>query len=136
MSQKRRKRHSFAGTFLKTLIIILVIAGIFFYAKGIVKQKVEDKVAETVVDQIAASELSLPDGGSAGKIYSSMSQEDQQKVKKIVDEHLNTQTASKVQQYITSGDKEGLKQYAQESLTEDEQNELRQLYDKYKNAAQ
>ena len=76
MSRRRRKKRSAAGVFLKTLVIVLVIAGILFYAKGFVKQKVEDKVAETVVDQIATSDVSLPDGGSAGKIYSSMSTED------------------------------------------------------------
>ena len=136
MSRRRRKKRSAAGVFLKTLVIVLVIAGILFYAKGFVKQKVEDKVAETVVDQIATSDVSLPDGGSAGKIYSSMSTEDQEKVKKIVDNHMNTEAASKVQQFVTSGDKEGLKQYAQESLTQEEQDELQELYNKYKDGAQ
>ena len=53
MSHRRRKKRSAAGVFMKTLLIVLVIAGILFYAKGFVKQKVEDKVAETVVNQIA-----------------------------------------------------------------------------------
>ena len=134
--RRRRRRHNFAGIFIQILIVLLIIGGLIYYGRGFVKQKVEDKVAETVVNQIATSDVSLPDGGSTGKIYSSMSTEDQEKVKKIVDNHMNTEAASKVQQYVTSGDKEGLKQYAQESLTQEEQDELQELYNKYKDGAQ
>ncbi|MBP7348450.1 MAG: hypothetical protein KA965_07190 [Butyrivibrio sp.] len=95
------------------------------------KQKVEDKVAESIVTQIAGSESSLSNGKSAREVYQSMSTQDQKKIQTIVDDHLDSQTASKVQQYITKGDTQGLKEYAQNSLTTEERAQLKELYEKY-----
>ena len=129
--RRRRRRHNFAGIFIQILIVLLIIGGLIYYGRGFVKQKVEDKVAESIVTQIAGSESSLSNGKSAREVYQSMSTQDQKKIQTIVDDHLDSQTASKVQQYITKGDTQGLKEYAQNSLTEEERAQLRELYEKY-----
>ena len=129
--RRRRRRNNFAGIFIKTLIVVLIIAGLLYYGKGFVKQKVENKVAETIVTQMAGSDASLPNGKSAKEVYGSMSAQDQKKIQTIVDDHLDSKTASKVQEYITKGDTQGLKEYAQNSLTEEERAQLRELYEKY-----
>ena len=129
--RRRRRRHNFAGIFIQILIVLLIIGGLIYYGRGFVKQKVEDKVAESIVTQIAGSESSLSNGKSAREVYQSMSTQDQKKIQTIVDDHLDSQTASKVQEYITKGDTQGLKEYAQNSLTEEERAQLRELYEKY-----
>ena len=129
--RRRRRRTNFAGIFIKTLIVVLIIAGLLYYGKGFVKQKVENKVAETIVTQMAGSDASLPNGKSAKEVYGSMSAQDQKKIQTIVDDHLDSKTASKVQEYITKGDTQGLKEYAQNFLTEEERAQLRELYEKY-----
>ena len=129
--RRRRRRHNFAGIFIQILIVLLIIGGLIYYGRGFVKQKVEDKVAESIVTQIAGSESSLSNGKSAGEVYQSMSTQDQKKIQTIVDDHLDSQTASKVQQYITKGDTQGLKEYAQNSLTTEERAQLKELYEKY-----
>ena len=129
--RKRRRRHNFAGIFIQILIVLLIIGGLIYYGRGFVKQKVEDKVAESIVTQIAGSESSLSNGKSAREVYQSMSTQDQKKIQTIVDDHLDSQTASKVQQYITKGDTQGLKEYAQNSLTTEERAQLKELYEKY-----
>ena len=95
--RRRRRRTNFAGIFIKTLIVVLIIAGLLYYGKGFVKQKVENKVAETIVTQMAGSDASLPNGKSAKEVYGSMSAQDQKKIQTIVDDHLDSKTASKVQ---------------------------------------
>ena len=70
--RRRRRRTNFAGIFIKTLIVVLIIAGLLYYGKGFVKQKVENKVAETIVTQMAGSDASLPNGKSAKEVYGSM----------------------------------------------------------------
>ncbi len=129
--RRRRRRHNFAGIFIQILIVLLIIGGLIYYGRGFVKQKVEDKVAESIVTQIAGSESSLSNGKSAREVYQSMSTQDQKKIQTIVDDHLDSQTASKVQQYITKGDTQGLKEYAQNSLTTEERAQLKELYEKY-----
>ena len=131
-NRKKKKNGSFIGTVMKTIVIIGVIALIIYLGSGFVKKKVEDKAAEVIVNQMAASDTTLPDGKSAKDVYDSMSNEDKEKVQAIVDDHLDAKTASDIQSYVTSGDTEGLKDYAEQNLSDEEQQELLEMYNKYK----
>lgn len=130
--KKRKKKKSFLGTVFKTIVILGIIALIIYFAGGYVKKKIEEKAAQEIVNQLAASDTALPDGESAKDVYNSMSDEDKQKVQDIVDNHLDAKTASDIQSYVTKGDTEGLKDYARQNLSSDEQQELLEMYDKYK----
>ena len=133
MSGHRKKKHTFIGTVIKTVFILAAVIIVCYAGYGIAKKKVEQKAAQMIVTQLAESDTSgNSDAADAQKVYNSMSTEDQEKVQKIVDDHLNAGTASKVKEYIQNGDTQALKEYTEENLSEDEKSQLTELYDKYR----
>ena len=60
-----------------------------------------------------------------------MSEEDRETVTDIITENLTPSTMNDVSEYIESGDKEGLMDYAEENLSEEDYEKLKELYKKY-----
>ena len=62
--------------------------------------------------------------------------EDMQKLDDIITNHMSTETMKEASSYITSGDTAGLKQYAKDTLTASELEQIKELYNKYKSTFQ
>ena len=61
-----------------------------------------------------------------------MSDTDRATVDQIITNHMSADTMKEASSYITSGDTAGLKQYAKDTLTASELEQIKELYNKYK----
>jgi hypothetical protein len=115
-----------------TLIVLCVAAMIFIRllaptvkheAKKIAAEKTVDVITEKI-DTIAA------DNPEVKEIVNNLSEEDKQVVTDIITEHMDTETMSEVMEYVGNKDKEGLMKYAKENLSEEELEQLIDIFGK------
>lgn len=136
MSKNSTKRkHSIILPIISALIIIVaivVLAKIYIYDPF--KDEAISALTEKLIQTQINSDTTLPDGTTvnAQELLDSMSPEDQDTIHEIVKEHVTPSTISKATSYVTSGDTQGLKEYAKDMLTDSETEELKSLYKKYK----
>ncbi len=136
MSKKSTKRkHSVILPIIGALIIIaaiIVLAKIYIYDPF--KDDAISALTEKLIQTQINSDTTLPDGTTinAQELLDSMSKEDQDTIHEIVKKHVTPSTISKATSYVTSGDTQGLKEYAKEMLTDSETEELISIYKKYK----
>lgn len=120
------------------VILLIIIAG--FLVKLVIVEPIKDKVATQVIEKVLDSEIaddSTQIGNTSAKeLYNSMDETDQEALKTIVTNHFDTDTVSKASEYLASGDKEGLKEYAKSKLDENDMETVKKLYEKYKNKIQ
>ncbi len=154
-----RKKKNPLAVFFKTLIIFLCVAGIALYGYGKAKAAVEKRIAKEVVNSVfrqisessetavsadtgtgdsasedsSQSETVTQNVSQAEDFYESMDTQDQETVETIVSNHteINAETISQVTEYVNSGDTAALKEYASNQLSEEEQEQLKELYLKY-----
>ncbi len=69
--------------------------------------------------------------GQVKEIAESMSEEDKDTVTEIIASNVSLDSVSQVQSYVSSGDTEGLMEYAEENLSEEELQELKDIMSKY-----
>jgi cytoskeletal protein RodZ len=135
IEKKRRRRK--ALTVLIVIALILIIGGVFVnqYVIGPIKQKAAKELAVTAVEQ-ALEKAGVSDDvkSQAEQIVNSMSEEDQEKIESIINNHSNPAQAAKALQIYQSEGVSGLKSYARGILSTEEQKELESLYDKYKDS--
>lgn len=133
MAARRRKRHLGLKIFLGIVLVVVIVG---FVMKDQISSGVKDKAAEVVVEKLLdekiAKDTAVYGDKTASDIYESMDSEDQEAVKSIVEEHLDQETISEATSYLTSGDTAGLKEYVKENLSEEEKQEVQDLYEKYK----
>ncbi|MBQ9512054.1 MAG: hypothetical protein IJR58_02555 [Lachnospiraceae bacterium] len=114
----------------------ILIAAIYVFATMLIipglKKKAASYATQKAVEVIVRESGARVEQEQIKEIYETLPEEDRQTVESIVEEHINAQTAAEVTTYLQNRDKEGLKQYAEETLSEEELQELKQLYDKYK----
>lgn len=136
MSKKATKRrHSIILPIISALIIIaaiIVLAKIYIYDPF--KDDAVSALTEKLIQTQINSDTTLPDGTTvnAQELLDSMDQEDQDKIHEIIEEHITPSTISKATSYVTSGDTQGLKEFAKDMLTDSETDELKSIYKKYK----
>ena len=115
---------------------LILIAAIYVFATMLIlpglKKKAASYATQKAVEVIVRESGATVEQEQIKEIYETLPEEDRQTVESIVEEHINAQTAAEVTTYLQNRDKEGLKQYAEETLSEEELQELKQLYDKYK----
>lgn len=115
---------------------LILIAAIYVFATMLIlpglKKKAASYATQKAVEVIVKESGATVEQEQIKEIYETLPEEDRQTVESIVEEHINAQTAAEVTTYLQNRDKEGLKQYAEETLSEEELQELKQLYDKYK----
>ena len=114
--------------FLIAAIVIILIA--YFVALPKIKSKAADVVAEKLMDAQAAT------GVDAREILDAMDEQDKETVNDIITNHMSAETMKEASSYITSGDTAGLKQYAKDTLTASELEQIKELYNKYKGTFQ
>lgn len=126
------KRHRFQKfiVFLFAIVIILLVS--YFVALQKIKTKATGIVAEKLLESQITSDTSAIAGVNAQEILDAMSDTDRATVDQIITNHMSADTMKEASSYITSGDTAGLKQYAKDTLTASELEQIKELYNKYK----
>ena len=126
------KRHRFQKfiVFLFAIVIILLVS--YFVALPKIKTKATGIVAEKLLESQITSDTSAIAGVNAQEILDAMSDTDRATVDQIITIHMSADTMKEASSYITSGDTAGLKQYAKDTLTASELEQIKELYNKYK----
>ena len=126
------KRHRFQKfiVFLIAIVIILLVG--YFVALPKIKTKSAGVVAEKLLESQITSDTSAIAGVNAQEILDAMSDTDRATVDQIITNHMSADTMKEASSYITSGDTAGLKQYAKDTLTASELEQIKELYNKYK----
>ena len=126
------KRHRFQKfiVFLFAIVIILLVS--YFVALPKIKTKATGIVAEKLLESQITSDTSAIVGVNAQEILDAMSDTDRATVDQIITNHMSADTMKEASSYITSGDTAGLKQFAKDTLTASELEQIKELYNKYK----
>lgn len=126
------KRHRFQTfiVFLIAIVIILLVS--YFVALPKIKTRATDVVAEKLLESQITSDTSAIAGVNAQEILDAMSDTDRATVDQIITNHMSADTMKEASSYITSGDTAGLKQFAKDTLTASELEQIKELYHKYK----
>ena len=126
------KRHRFQKfiVFLFAIVIILLVS--YFVALPKIKTKATGIVAEKLLESQITSDTSSIAGVNAQEILDAMSDTDRATVDQIITNHMSADTMKEASSYITSGDTAGLKQFAKDTLTASELEQIKELYNKYK----
>lgn len=126
------KRHRFQKfiVFLFAIVIILLVS--YFVALPKIKTKATGIVAEKLLESQITSDTSAIAGVNAQEILDAMNDTDRATVDQIITNHMSADTIKEASSYITSGDTAGLKQYAKDTLTASELEQIKELYNKYK----
>lgn len=135
-AEKKRRRRKVLTTLI-VIALILIIGGAFVnqYVIGPLKKKAAKEIAVSAFEQaLEKSGVSDDVKAQAEQIVNSMSKEDQEKVESIINNHSNPAQAAKAMQIYQSEGTSGLKSYAKEILTDQEEKEIKDLYDKYKDS--
>lgn len=130
---KDKKKGSGMAKVLIIAIIIIAIVGILFkfFVYDNLKEKAIDKVSENLIEQVLQKDGLPVDSQRVKQIIDSVSEEDKQKVEKIFNEEFGVTSITKITEYVTNRDINGLKEYAKEKLSDDQLTELYQIYRKY-----
>lgn len=126
------KRHRFQKfiVFLFAIVIILLVS--YFVALPKIKTKATGIVAEKLLESQITSDTSAIAGVNAQEILDAMSDTDRATVDQIITNHMSADTMKEASSYITSSDTAGLKQFAKDTLTASELEQIKELYNKYK----
>ena len=126
------KRHRFQKfiVFLFAIVIILLVR--YFVALPKIKTKAAGVVAEKLLESQITSDTSAIAGVNAQEILDAMNDTDRATVDQIITNHMSADTMKEASSYITSGDTAGLKQFAKDTLTASELEQIKELYNKYK----
>ena len=126
------KRHRFQKfiVFLFAIVIILLVG--YFVALPKIKTKAAGVVAEKLLESQITSDTSAIAGVNAQEILDAMSDTDRATVDQIITNHMSADAMKEASSYITSGDTAGLKQFAKDTLTASELEQIKELYNKYK----
>ena len=126
------KRHRFQKfiVFLFAIVIILLVG--YFVALPKIKTKAAGVVAEKLLESQITSDTYAIAGVNAQEILDAMNDTDRATVDQIITNHMSADTMKEASSYITSGDTAGLKQFAKDTLTASELEQIKELYNKYK----
>lgn len=126
------KRHRFQKfiVFLFAIVIILLVS--YFVALPKIKTKATGIVAEKLLESQITSDTSAIAGVNAQEILDAMNDTDRATVDQIITNHMSADAMMEASSYITSGDTAGLKQFAKDTLTASELEQIKELYNKYK----
>jgi hypothetical protein len=128
--RKRRRRGSFVGKMMRCLIILLAVtAGVMYFCQKPVRRL----IAETVVDHAVKESIQYA-GAEHPEIQQaidSLTPEDKEAVTEIVENNITPDKVAAVNNYLQSGDYQGLITYAQQNLTPEEYSRLEQIYANY-----
>lgn len=120
---------------LKIMIFLIMIIVIGLVLRFAVYDKAKSKITSAIATKLI--EEQMPDGVSqqqvetAKQIYESLSDEDKGKVEDLIESKVDAKTVADVSGYLKNNDKEGLKDYVKSTFSEQEIQEIKDLYQKY-----
>ncbi|MEG0961397.1 MAG: hypothetical protein RSD28_06590 [Lachnospiraceae bacterium] len=134
---KRRKKKSHLGWIVTALILIAGISAVFLgkdYIISGVKEKAVKELSKQLIkfqmeQQISVGEKSV----NVSEIINHMEKEDVQAVTDIAEKYVSTENIQDAVDMVKDGDVSDLQEYAKENLTEQDIQELQDIYEKYKN---
>lgn len=135
MSNRRRKKNT--GAKLIQFLLILVILGLVIFIfkiavwDSILKKKAVNYAVSNVIEQVAASSGVSVTSKEVEEVLNSMDPEDQETLNTIIEENVDQEAVSTITSYVSNGDMESAAEYVQENLSEENVEDLQQLYDKY-----
>ena len=122
MSKNRRRRK-----WPIVLIVIIVVAALLLAGGLFLKKKIVRAAAEKMIEQ-QAQEYG---DGQGTDIIDRMSEEDLQAATKIADKYITAEKASEYMKLYTGGDLEAIKQDLKATMSQEDLDTLRALYQKY-----
>jgi hypothetical protein len=129
------KSNNKAMHYIGWLALIVALIFVAFRAvKGVAVDKAANYMTDTYLTKMAdeyGKNLSDDQKAKVKDVYSKMSNKDKATVKSIISSHADMETVQKLQKMASDGDKEGLKEYANKTLTADEKKQLLDMYTKY-----
>lgn len=126
------KKHRFQKFMVFLIAVVVIVLVGYFAALPKIKTKAAGVVAEKLMESQISSDASAIAGVNAQEILDAMSDTDRATVDQIITNHMSAETVKEASSYITSGDTAGLKQYAKDTLTASELEQIKELYNKYK----
>ncbi len=135
MSNRRRKKNT--GAKLIQFLLILVILGLVIFIfkiavwDSLLKKKAVNYAVSNVIEQVAASSGVSVTSKEVEEVLNSMDPEDQETLNTIIEENVDQEAVSTITSYVSNGDMESAAEYVQENLSEENVENLQQLYDKY-----
>ena len=135
MSNRRRKKNT--GAKIIQFLLILVILGLVIFIfkiavwDSMLKKKAVNYAVSNVIEQVAASSGVSVTSKEVEEVLNSMDPEDQETLNTIIEENVDQEAVSTITSYVSNGDMESAAEYVQENLSEENVEDLQQLYDKY-----
>ncbi|WP_027215092.1 hypothetical protein [Butyrivibrio fibrisolvens] len=135
MSNRRRKKNT--GAKLIQFLLILIILGLVIFIfkiavwDSMLKKKAVNYAVSNVIEQVAASSGVSVTSKEVEEVLNSMAPEDQETLNTIIEENVDQEAVSTITSYVSNGDMESAAEYVQENLSEENVEDLQQLYDKY-----
>lgn len=134
MAKKKKKKNHFFLDFIRilvTLAVIIVVGGVaFLYVKETLVQKAGKEIMEYTIKS-QARDLGV-DMEQVEKVLQSIDDSDKEILESIVENHLNPDTLEKGADLLKNRDENGLVQFVQQELSEQEVGKLVDLYNKYR----
>lgn len=132
MSKGKRKHRGLKAVWSLTAVLAIVLGVLIFWEQIVGKAK--EGAAELAMGQIVEHANQIPQlqDVPVEEIYNSLEPEDKQAVKEILADNITLETVKEVKAYMDNQDIQGLQQYLQESLSDEEQAAIYELYEKYK----
>ncbi|WP_024867215.1 hypothetical protein [Butyrivibrio sp. FCS014] len=135
-------------SFMITLIIVLVIGCIFIVARGSIMKSISkdvesaasreesssskaNPVTKAIVSKTLDTYIENTSNDKVKEIAESMTEEDKDTVTEIIANNVNVEDIPEVQSYISSGDTQGMLEYAQDNLSDEEVEQLKDIMSKY-----
>ena len=136
--KKRKKRHT--GLLMFTAFLA-VAAVVLFAGRDMIVKKVKTKVATEVGKKMLEEQIgkSINVGGQeidVSEIVNQMEEQDVEKVTEIAEKYISKDNIKQAADMAARGDVEGLRGLAEGQITEEDKNELQELYNKYKDQIQ
>ena len=133
---KRRKKKSSGAKLVQFLLMLVILGLVIFIFKiavwdAILKKKAVNYAVSNVIEQVAASSGVSVTSEEVEEVLNSMDPEDQEKLNTIIEENVDSEAVSTITSYVSNGDMESAAEYVQENLSEENVEDLQELYDKY-----
>lgn len=138
MGKRKKKKHF--GLLVVTSVLVIGAGTLFLCRDTIisgVKTKAATEIGKKLLEQQIGASLNIAGQKvDISKIMDQMDQADVEKVTEIAEKYISPDNIQDAAGLAASGNMEGLKDMAQEQLTQEDKEELQKMYEKYKDRIQ
>ncbi len=116
---------------------LVLCAGALFAGRHVILEEVRTKAATEIGKRVLMEQLNrhastAGQASAVSQVVENMEQEDVETLTGIAEKYISQDNLKQAADLVANGDMEGLKELAQEQVTEEDQARLEELYDKYK----